>query len=506
MAIHLNQIKPKNRLLLLGQQWITKIYTHPLISMLVLAVLTNLYLIADYEVVNRSALKMLWSLAHPDGVSENSILSQGIAAVHWLTGLDYVSSAHLLMIVAYTGIAVLLLLIADLLNFSLLSQWALIFLLLSHPNFNDFRSYIIVEPLFWLLWLLAIYNLLCFHKQQTILSVFLWLGIFLLATRLSVAGWFWLLLFPFGALFWKPWRRKSVSYALLGYAVTVGILLFLPIYHGVSPIHWLQESILANPQPLFETLRLNNNNWVKDGDTLMSAVFVFSGAASLILVRVMVGLGIACLFLLGYAVVKKQYQVIHYDYLRIIVYAIIFDFFIAVVLLILSADQSTVLSFSMTFLLLLFAALGLSYVFKKMSSGRYSRLTVLVIVWCMVAYFASGFIIFGPRQEHLKRAGLSFIKDNPKAIIYSNNEQFLFYADKNPKVSLSVSTAESLADNEQFYYAYAKNRHADLSDFWQSKEPISRYANSHGDELLIYEINEKTSLSRQKAEQKAPEY
>ncbi len=482
-----------NRWLVFRQALIT-VYQHPLPGVIVLAVLSNLYLIANYGVVNRSAVSMLWALAHSNTVVDVSLLtfSQLITGVHWLTGLDYVGSAHLLMIMAYTGIAVLMLLIADCLGFSLLTRWALIFLLLAHPNLCDFRSYIIVEPLFWLLWLLAIYLLLRLYRVHTILAIMLWLGIFLCATRLNVAAWFWLLLFPFGALLWKPWRRRSVAYALLGYALTVGVLLFLPIYNGVSPINWLQETVIANPQPLFDALRLKDNNWVKEGDTLMSTVFVLSGASSLIIIRTIIGLSIACLLLAVYGVYKKQYRVINYDYLRMIVYAIIFDFMIAVTLLILSADRSTVLSFSINLLLLLFAAQGLSYVFKKMFSGRYSRLTVLVIVWCIVAYFASGFIIFGPRQSNVKTAGTAFLNQYPQQIIYSENSQFLFYADKNPELTLSDIDAESLSEIADFYYAYNKNRHATLPAFWQSQKIVSRFANSHGDELIIFQLGKNT--------------
>lgn len=469
--------------------FIKKIYQYPLISLILLAVLSNIYLILDYQVVNRSSLSMLWSLAHPDatGVSLADVtLAKMISALAWLTGLSHVTAAYLLMLFCHTGIALLLLLIARFLGFSTVSQWALIFLLLSHPNYNDFRSYIIIEPVFWLLWLLAIYTLLRLHKTQTILSISLWLGIFLCATRISVAGWFWLLLFPFGALFWRPWRRKSVAYALLGYAGIVTVLLFSPIYYGDSAIRWLQESILSNPEPLFNALRLSNNNWVQEGDTLMSGVFVISGASSLILVRTLISLGVAGIFLAIYAMLKRQYRIIHYDYWRIIIYAMIFDFFIAVVLLILSADNVSVLSFSLTFLLLLFAALGLSYIFKKMHSGRYSRLSILVIIWCMVAYFAAGFIIFGPQQEHLKRGGLAFLQKHPDKPVYSNDSHFLFYADKNPGVTLLPQSAQALASYQSLYYAYSKNRRVELPAFWQNLTPQVRFANRHGDELLVF--------------------
>lgn len=471
-------------------------FARPIPFVIILAVMSNCYLIADYAVVNRSSFQMLWSLSHQQG-GDGSTLSHIIAAIADVTSLNYIDAGHVLMVVVYAGIALLMVLIARLFGFALVTQWALIFLLLSHPTFNDFRSYIIVEPLFWLLWLLAIYWLLKLYKTHTILGIFLWLGILLLATRLSVAAWFWLLLFPFGALFWRPWRRKSVAYALLGYALVVGVLLFLPLYQGHSAFSWLQESIIANPEPLFNALRLSNNNWVKEGDTLMSGVFVFSGATSLIVMRAGISLSIACVILAVYAVVKKQQQVFKYDYLRIIIYAIIFDFFITVILLLLSADNTSVLSFSVCFLLLLFSALGLSYVFKKIYLGQYSRPHVVVIIWCLVAYFASGFIIFGPKQDYLKEAGKDFLQHHPQDTVYSNDSYFLFYANKNPATTMQLETAIGLSHTSSFYYAHRQSRKRELPISLQPIKPIKTFANERGDRLILYWFETNSSFPKQ---------
>ncbi len=293
------------------------IYCQPLWSMLVLAVLTNLYLIADFDVINRSSLRAIWLLktSHGENVSSLGDLGHLIWLVHRVFGLSVVSSGHLIMVVCFSAIALVLIAMARFLSFSLTSQWALIFLLLSHPSFNDFRSYIIVEPLFWLFLLIALYILFRFHRSHSLLAIFSWFVILLVASRINIAAWFWLLLFPFGALFWKPWRRKSVSYALLGYAVIVGVLLLLPIYNGISPFQWLKESILTNPETLSQALSLENNNWTQEGDKFMTGVFIFSGATSLIIIRLLISFGLVCAFLATYSVVRKQYKVIKLSFM-----------------------------------------------------------------------------------------------------------------------------------------------------------------------------------------------
>lgn len=466
-------------------------YRQPLVLGMVLSILTSCYLIADYQVVNASAMSLLWELsALPRQVTDevNSVLGQLIIVVGQTFGLSAVSAGYLMMVVCHAVLTGLMLLIARRLSFSLMSQWALLVVLLSHPNYNDFRSYIIAEPLFWVCWLLAIYILLCWYRKHTVIAIALWLMIFLVASQLSVAAWFWLLLFPFGALFWRPWRRKSVAYALVGYAMIVAVLLMLPLYESRSPIAWFIETVVRNPNLILDALSLSDSNWMADESYLMSGVFVLSGATSLMLVRTLIAFGIVCVLLALFALKHKRYRIIEPDLLRIIGYAIGFDIFIAVMLLVLGEDDGSVLAFSTSFLLFFFAALGLSFIAKNTQEGRYSRMTVLVAVWCFVAYLASGFIIFGPRKTHIKIAGQEsthLVEQN----LYSNSEIFLFYTKQNPKRLMSPEQIERLRSVKTFYYAYEKNRHRDLPSFLAEKTPLEQYRNRRGDQLLVYDFS-----------------
>ncbi len=477
----------KNNLLSLGKV----IYRHPMWAMLVLSLLSNLYLIADFGVINRSSLQAIWLLENTQGKEVSSLGSLGhlMWFIHQYFGLSVIASGHLIMVFCFTAITVVLMAMARFLSFSLISQWALIFLLLSHPSFNDFRSYIIVEPLFWLCLLVALYILFRFHRSHSLFAIFSWLMILLLASRLSVAAWFWLLLFPFGALFWKPWRRKSVGYALLAYALIVGVLMVLPIYYGVSPFQWLKESILSNPEILSQVLSLENN-WTQEEDGFMKGVFVFSGASSLIIVRLLISFGIVCAFLVVYSITRKQYKMIKADYLRIIAYAILFDVAISVVLFVLSKDSSSILSFSPSLLLMLLAAQGLSYVFKKMNIGAYSSHKVLVIVWCLVAYFASGFIIFGPKKVYLRLAGGASVAEQSNLPIYANSDYYLFYAKADMKNYLSPESAIYQSHYKKIQYAYSKNRHHSIPEVLLPYRPIKQFSNRHGDTIFIYHLGQ----------------
>lgn len=466
-------------------------YRQPLLLGIVLSILSSWYLIIDWGVVHKASLDMLWDISQYNRHASDTLHipgSQVIAIVSRWFALDVVTAGYWVMVVTHALIVAVVVLIAQQLSFSLLSQWALLFLLLAHSNYNDFRTYITIEPLFWLLWLSAIYVLLRWHRSQSVMAIGLWLILLLIATRLNVAAWFWLLLFPFGALMWKPWRRKSVAYALLGYAVVVGVLLFLPLYHNYSPWSWLQKTVLNNPNLLAEVLSLDNN-WVKNNDPVLSGIFVISGASSLILVRLLIMLSIAGVGLAIYGVQKRQYQMMTHDKLRIVVYAIGFDVFISVILLVLGEDKASILSFSTIFLCLLFSASGLSYIFKKIQAGHYSRLSVLVIVWCLVAYIASGFIIFGPKHGYRKAAADFFVAHYPQQVIGSNDSAFLFYTGSNPNDITESDDVIALSKQQRpKFYGYVKSRKKQLPIAWQGIEPIAIFSNPRGDQLRIYQL------------------
>lgn len=462
------------------------VYSYPLLAGIALSIMSSLYLIVDLGIVNGSALLPLWQIAQQQEAPSLGVLGYFITFLHHTFAIEVITAAYLIMVIIHALIMGLLLLMARCLSFSVFTRWSLIFVVLVHTSYNDFRSYILPEPLFWLCWLLAIYLLLLLHKNHTLWAIVSWLGIFLLASQLNVASWFWLLLFPFGALFWKPWRRKSVAYALLAYAVIISVLLFLPLYQGVSPIQWFSETLFDNPSRLSSVMSLNNNNWVQEDDHFMLAVLVISGALSLVVMRLVITLGVGCAFLAVYAVLKKQYRMIDGNILRIVIYAITFDLLISMLLLIVAEDKRTVLSFSTALLLMFFSALGLSYVLKKLFAGGYSRLTVLVIVWCLVAYLASGYIIFGSRKGYQREAGEFFVQRYGNATVYSNNSSFLFYVGKKPTQLYSLPSKGVGGLGGDFYYAYDKFRSHDLPPLLATKKSLAQFSNRRGDTLFIY--------------------
>ncbi len=459
-------------------------YRYPLLMGVILTIFSSCYLIVDYGVVNSSSLQILWQLQHNDGLPETA-LGQIIWTIAKVFSLDYVFVGYLLMVMCHTFITVFLLLIAKLLYFSKLTRWALLFLLLCHPSYCDFRAYIIIEPVFWALWLGAVYAVLRYHKENTLLAIGIWFTILLICTHLTVSAWFWLLFFPFGALFWKPWRRRSVTYALLGYAIIVTVLLFLPIYGGQSPLQWFVETVINNPNVIIDVLGINQSNWVKEEDTLVASIFIITGATSLVIIRGAIVFGIISVVLAVYAVLKKQYRIANTEYMRILLYIVAFGTAITVIAFILDRDSGSLIPFSISLLLFLLAALGLSYVFRKIAHNRYSRLSTLVIIWVLVGYFASGFIIFGPKKDYLREAG-EFTQKQKYYPVYSNHSTVQFYLGNDPSKPSELEDIVPLIGYNDFYYAYAKHRHSDIPQELGIYTPIHSFRNPRGDKVLIY--------------------
>ncbi len=468
--------------------WAWRAYHRPLLMGVLLSLFTSIYLIADVVVINRSALPLLWQLQR-DNLSGVSTFGYLIKQLSIGLGCDLITAGRLLMVTCHALITALLLLMAKRLFFSKMSRWALIFLLLFNPSYDDFRTYLIVEPLFWCCWLLAIYSLLVFYRSHTVLAIGLWFVIFLVATQLTLVAWLWLLLFPFGALFWKPWRRKSVAYALLGYAIIVAGLVLFPFGEGDTLAQSFVRILIENPNSLADVLGLNQSNWIKEENSFMAGVFVFSGATSLVLIRTLIAFGVACTGLAAYAWWRRQYRIVDTEHLRILTYIVIFDLFISVILFVLDKDSGSLAPFSVSLLLFLPAALGLSYLFKHMLAGHYSRLSVLVIVWCLVAYVASSMIIFGPRRGYLYDAGRfaqQQLRDMP---LYSNDRLFLYYAGDETGISTDWETLQVAAQEHRFYFAVAKHRRRPVASGLEKYQPIARFHNPRGDSLLIYQFN-----------------
>jgi|GEM_PF-4364033 len=462
------------------------LYSFPLRSAVLLSIISSLYLIANSDVINRSALPLLWRIK--TGQPPEKPLEYLIGLSAQLTGLATLDASYLLMIIAHAIIIILLVLIAKRLGLSLFSQWLLVFLLLCHPTYNDFRIYILLEPIFWCLWLLAVYLLISYYRSHSVIAILAWLSIFIISTSLMIAGWFWLLLFPFGALFWKPWRRKSVIYALLAYAFITFLLLLLPTHNHTASIRWLINTVITHPDRLSAILSLHKSNWVNEENSLLAGVFVFSGATSLVLVRSIIAFGLIPASLTIYAFGKKQVLIIPQEQRRMLIYIIGFDIFISVVLFILNEDSGSVVSFSLSLILLLFAALGLSFVIKKITAAHYPKVVTLVIMWCLVGYFASAYIRFGPQKDYLREAGQRFAQQST-IDLRSNNAFLLFYADENPSNTLSWPQADLMRrSGQRFFYAYDKNRNSPLPESLKALSPTQRFSNRRGDQLLIYQF------------------
>ncbi len=486
----------RKRIQIKAQKLLNKIYERPIISAFFISLITGIYLFYDIGVINASSLEFFWNIESLNGFyseiySDHGFFALCIALLSKVTGFSLETSGQVIMLFSHGFIAVFLLLIAKDLKFSNLSCWVLIFLLLAHSSYNNFRSYIISEPIYWLLWLSAIYVLIKYYKKNLPLVLAVWVFNLLIATQVNIVAWFWLLLFPIGLLFWPKWQRKSVVYALLIYLVLVTIALFIPIYDGISAYETFVDSFWENSSSFAEMLNLKSSDWVQD-DEFMSTIFIFSGAFSLVLVRSVVAFGLIGTFLAIYAFVKKQTNIIMTSKFQFLLYLLIFDILSTVILFIFSINKNSTVYFTSTFILLLFACLGLSYILKKIQFNKYTKLTSLVIVWILVGYFASGLISFGPNKSYQKKAGV-YLKSNKEkqTKLISNSRYVLFYSQNNPENQVDVEQIKKriIRANlikEKLVLAFRLNRKRTIPVFLENKKIALEFQNKRGDKVLIY--------------------
>lgn len=155
-------------------------------------------------------------------------LSVFIATLHQLTGLSLATCGHLLTSLAYAGILVLFIHITRVLGGSSRVQWWAALVLLILPTLNDYRGYIIRDPLFWLLLLVSLEQLVRYQQNQRLCHAGGWVLSIALATLFRLEALVFALLAP---LFWAcfsagPWRARLTQslplYAGLGVLGALG--------------------------------------------------------------------------------------------------------------------------------------------------------------------------------------------------------------------------------------------------------------------------------------------
>lgn len=457
----------------------------------VLSIVTGLYLLFEYQVINRNAINLLWRINNelPATDSQSPILYYSIQFISSITNLSAITVAHFIMLSAHAGIIVFSLKIVKTLNFSITSQWAVIFLLISHPAYNDFRTYIIAEPIYWLCWLAAIYAILTYHRTHLIYVIFVWLGLFFIASYISILAWLWIFVFPFGLLFWSSWRKKSVIYALIAYVIIATILFYIPFHDERSGFQIFFDIFHDINQFFKQTLANFASDWLDADDPWFAGVYLFSGGLSLILLRLVMSFGIVCGLLLLYCYNTRLYTVMSRSQRQFLLYVVIFDILSLSFISILEFNFVSSIYFSTAFILLLFAALGLATIFRKIYFAKYPKHYVLIFVWFMVAYFASSYLSFGPNKAYLKSAGLDYENSSK---VYSNNGLFLFYADKNPNELTNPEFINFIGEKTPFYYAFDQGRdEQSVPTNLVETAIVAEYMNEHQDKIIIYYITPK---------------
>lgn len=464
---------------LLSAFFLKFIYPYPRVFAVLLTFVIGIISIYSYGVLNYDAVLAMYAKRANVAVAPIAVSPALVAIIP-----KSVVAAYTLMLILHAMCVYALLSIGKQFGLGQLSLWALIFLLSSHLLLNDYRQYIFMAPLYWLLCLLALW-LLSASRLLWQAKVVLALGCLYLAAGINIVAWAWVLLLP--PLFWSFRNREteltpSFLWFCVGYYVVVLALFLLPHILGqLSGYHALTSLIENRQRNIDDVGQMLSSAWLRDEDSVMSFLFLGAGSFTVVLLRTLFSLGFVSVFLLIYAVSKRQFAFLPDKTVRLLLTLIGIDIALTAMYLFIRPDYASSAFFIQVLLLLLLAAPGLAYVFRKLQQGRYDAHWQLMIAWIIVGYVISGIVPFGPSNTYLREAG----EAHRHHTFLSNHAKVLFYGDKSPlKDSASFLHMHTIPDNQWVLYQLGRDKA--LPAALQTRQPVEVYANRHDDKVLVF--------------------
>lgn len=459
------------------------IYPYPRLLVVVLMFVIGIISIYGYGVLNYDAVLAMYAKRTNTEISPTAVSPALVAIIP-----TSVTAAYVLMLTLHALCGYVLLSIGKQFGLGQISLWALVFLLSSHLLLNDYRQYIFIAPLYWLLCLLALWAMsaprLPWHARLGLAMVCMYF-----AAGINVIAWAWvLLLLP---LFWVFRTRDteltlSFAWFCAGSYLVVVVLFFLPHVLGQFSGYRTLMSLIENRQSNIDDVgQMLSSAWLRDEDSVMSFLFLSAGSFTVVLLRTLFSLGFVSLFLLIYAGLKRQFAFLPDKTLRVLLTVIAIDIALTAMYLFIRPDYASSAFFIQVLLLLLLAAPGLAYVFRKLQQGRYDAHWQLMIGWIIVGYVMSGTVSFGPSNTYLREAGEAYRQHE----FVSNHAKIMFYGDKNPldtSFSLSDTDNQTHAAYDDQWVLYQLGRDKTLPKALQTRQPVEIYVNRHDDKVLVF--------------------
>jgi len=440
-----------------------------------------------------------------------------IKLVHQVTPFSWENAA------LFTNALLMALLIAGyiqiikVLGGSTLTCWIAAAVILTHPELNYFRAYIIRDIGFWALLYWNLYALIKYQQTNLLRYIVLWYIVAVGAALFRVEGF---VLAGLGPLFLvfssgisSSERIKRIvlfyGFELLALISVSLVVIFSGKYFGII------DHLTSLFNYWFDYITLGFvANWKEMTSRVLTSmprffqasyinVFFLGGLIAYFLLRLINMFYPLHAILFLYGVRKKCFPGGFAASWRLISYWGFLTLFIAAIFLTKMVFLSGRYVFPACLIGLIVIPFTVEFLYRKYEFSfwkKYPRLNIILAVLLMLGLLLSGLVSFGYSKEYMKQAS-AWIKDNTpeNSSLYTNSVQIAFYAERQGE-NWKESTADLpiidvLSTNAWRHYDYlgiaVKKREKDLLQLMPTSlqmQPVAQFSNKRGDTVYVFKV------------------
>lgn len=434
-----------------------------------------------------------------------------IGAVHRVTGLSLEHSAHLLNALFYASSTCAFVTLVKQLGGNRIALLVFASLaILIHPELNDYRSFVIRDAGYWAFYLVSILFLLRFAESERLSDALYWGAAMSLAMLFRIEASVFLLFLPLALLFapGKSFGRRGRLYLKANTVLialwVLGMIWYLwsparmQVGRLLDPLIFLQQAaeqlstgLTARAEALEKALLNQYSSYYA-----LTAVIVVM--LTIIIAKTLEVLGIVYAALATHSVIRRLIPgparvigcwLIGLNLAILITFVIVRLFLQGRFVIPLALVLSLAVPFSLT---------ALYDQWRSRDAVPRRRWLFAAVCLALTVVASDALFSFGPSKQYLKEAGLWLKQNAPReAKVYSDSPLVAYYADK-PATDWrqpfsweeTVNVMESGKHRAYHYLAIAVSRkNSDSASLLIEKlkrEPIARFANSRGDQVLIF--------------------
>lgn len=494
-----------------------------------ISILLSAWLIWSDGVVNRDGVLYLRSaeaFANGDWSQATSIYrwpfySWLIAEFHQWGGLSLEMAGYAINTIFFALLVyAFVLLVEAIYPASRLGAWAALTILLL-AQLNDYRCYVIRDVGYWALYLTAILFFLKYLRRPEFGYALGWGLAILIATLFRIEGVLLMAFLPFliltnGAERWPTRFRcfaQTQAVLLLGAGILLAYLFVAPdsstsLGRLADPVAWAMKFLSAITTDIGVKAEALQSAILNKFTTHLAVPGVLSILGLIVVTQILSALGIFHLSALAYACIRKPFKLdplAHKTLIWLVAIQTIILVVSATNLFFLTGRYAVPLALT----LCLLVPPGLleihrRYADRRDAKGFRARLVPLTFLALMLFSAVDSLLSFGPSNRYLKEAG-QWLEQNtpPETRILTNNEILAFYAKKpwaQERIPMSDAQVQAFlnapADYDYFVIDINRKRTHDAALYSQKlgAEPIARFANERGSQILIFR-NAKTKGS-----------